>query len=194
MKQLFKQLELWRNERVGFGKVAINISALHFQQNSLIETLTECLTHYDVPARCVELEITESAMMDNPEFAQQQMNRLKALGFTIALDDFGTGHSSLGYLKRFPIDTLKIDRSFIKDIIDSEQDRNITATIIRLAKYLKIDVVAEGVETKEQAYMLHIMGCNTMQGYYYSRPLHADKVATFIAKNNQNKQSSSSNE
>ncbi|MGO2129551.1 MAG: EAL domain-containing protein [Pseudoalteromonas prydzensis] len=194
MKQLFKQLELWRNERVGFGKVAINISALHFQQNSLIETLTECLTHYDVPARCVELEITESAMMDNPEFAQQQMNRLKALGFTIALDDFGTGHSSLGYLKRFPIDTLKIDRSFIKDIIDSEQDRNITATIIRLAKYLKIDVVAEGVETKEQAYMLHIMGCNTMQGYYYSRPLHADKVATFIAENNQNKQSSSSNE
>ena len=194
MKQLFKQLELWRNERVSFGKVAINISALHFQQNSLIETLTECLTDYDVPARCVELEITESAMMDNPEFAQQQMSRLKALGFTIALDDFGTGHSSLGYLKRFPIDTLKIDRSFIKDIIDSEQDRNITATIIRLAKYLKIDVVAEGVETKEQAYMLHVMGCNTMQGYYYSRPLHAEKVATFIEKNNQKKQSSLGND
>ncbi len=194
MKQLFKQLELWRNERVSFGKVAINISALHFQQNSLIETLTECLTDYDVPARCVELEITESAMMDNPEFAQQQMSRLKALGFTIALDDFGTGHSSLGYLKRFPIDTLKIDRSFIKDIIDSEQDRNITATIIRLAKYLKIEVVAEGVETKEQAYMLHVMGCNTMQGYYYSRPLHADKVATFIEENNQKKQSSLAND
>lgn len=194
MKLLFKQLELWRNEQVGFGKVAINISALHFQQSSLVETLTECLTNYDVPARCVELEITESAMMDNPEFAQQQMNRLKALGFTIALDDFGTGHSSLGYLKRFPIDTLKIDRSFIKDIIDSEQDRNITATIIRLAKYLKIDVVAEGVETKEQAYMLHVMGCNTMQGYYYSRPLHADKVATFIEENNQKKQSSLAND
>ena len=194
MKQLFKQLELWRNQRVNFGKVAINISALHFQQSSLLETLTECLTNYDVPARCVELEITESAMMDNPEFAQQQMNRLKALGFTIALDDFGTGHSSLGYLKRFPIDTLKIDRSFIKDIIDSEQDRNITATIIRLAKYLKIDVVAEGVETKEQAYMLHVMGCNTMQGYYYSRPLHADKVAAFIEKNNQRKHSSLGND
>ncbi|MBB1478516.1 MULTISPECIES: EAL domain-containing protein [unclassified Pseudoalteromonas] len=194
MKQLFKQLELWRNEGVSFGKVAINISALHFQQSSLVETLTECLTNYDVPARCVELEITESAMMDNPEFAQQQMNRLKALGFTIALDDFGTGHSSLGYLKRFPIDTLKIDRSFIKDIVDSEQDRNITATIIRLAKYLHIDVVAEGVETKEQAYMLHVMGCNTMQGYYYSRPLCAEKVATYLEKNNLRKQSNLMND
>ncbi|NMR26304.1 EAL domain-containing protein [Pseudoalteromonas sp. NEC-BIFX-2020_015] len=184
MKQLFKQLEIWRSQDVNFGKVAINISALHFQQSSLVETLTECLTNYDVPARCVELEITESAMMDNPEFAQQQMNRLKALGFTIALDDFGTGHSSLGYLKRFPIDTLKIDRSFIKDIVDNEQDRNITATIIRLAKYLNIDVIAEGVETKAQAYMLHVMGCSYMQGYYYSRPLHVDKVAEFVNKSN----------
>jgi len=182
MKQLFKQLEAWRSESIDFGKVAMNISALHFQQTSLVETLTECLATFDVPARCIELEITESAMMDNPEFAQQQMNRIKALGFTIALDDFGTGHSSLGYLKRFSIDTLKIDRSFIQDITESEQDRNITATIIRLAKYLHIDVVAEGVETKSQAYMLHVMGCSIMQGYYYSRPLRAEKVPSFITK------------
>ncbi|MFY8329126.1 putative bifunctional diguanylate cyclase/phosphodiesterase [Pseudoalteromonas sp. ZZD1] len=184
MKQLFKQLETWRAEKINFGKVAMNISALHFQQTSLVEILTECLATFDVPARCIELEITESAMMDNPEFAQQQMNRIKALGFTIALDDFGTGHSSLGYLKRFSIDTLKIDRSFIQDITDSEQDRNITATIIRLAKYLHIDVVAEGVETKSQAYMLHVMGCSIMQGYYYSRPLRAEKVPSFITKSN----------
>ena len=154
--------------------------------------MVECLTNYDVPARCVELEITEIAMMDNPEFAQQQMNRLKALGFTTALDDFGTGHSSLGYLKRFPFDTLKIDQSFIKDIVESEQDHNITATIIRLAKYLKIDVVAEGFETKEQTYILHVMGCNTMQGYYYSRPLCAEKVATYLEKTTK-KQSGLSN-
>lgn len=184
MKQLFKQLETWRLQSIDFGKVAMNISALHFQQTSLVEILTECLATFDVPARCIELEITESAMMDNPEFAQQQMNRIKALGFTIALDDFGTGHSSLGYLKRFSIDTLKIDRSFIQDITDSEQDRNITATIIRLAKYLHIDVVAEGVETKSQAYMLHVMGCSVMQGYYYSRPLCAENVPSFITKNN----------
>ncbi len=189
MKQLFKQLETWRADNINFGKVAMNISALHFQQTSLVETLTQCLNTYNVPARCVELEVTESAMMDSPEFALQQMNRLKALGFTIALDDFGTGHSSLGYLKRFPIDTLKIDRSFIQDITESEQDRNITATIIRLAKYLNIAVVAEGVETKSQAYMLHVMGCSIMQGFYYSRPLHANKVASFITKNTLNKKS-----
>ena len=122
------------------------------------------------------------------------MTACHELGVCFALDDFGTGHSSLGYLKRFPIDTLKIDRSFIKDIVDSEQDRNITATIIRLAKYLHIDVVAEGVETKEQAYMLHVMGCNTMQGYYYSRPLCAEKVAAYLEKNNLRKQSNLMND
>lgn len=182
MRQLFKQVETWRKAGMSFNKVAMNISALHFQQSSLLETLTDCLQKHDVPASYIELEITESAMMANPELAQQQMKRIKALGINIALDDFGTGHSSLGYLKRFDIDTLKIDRSFIKDIVDSDQDRNITATIVRLAKYLNIEVVAEGVENHEQAYMLHIMGCTCMQGYYYSRPLPADKVLAFINK------------
>lgn len=189
MKQLLQQLASWQKQDVPFGNVAINISALHFQQNSLIEMLVDYLTKYNVPARCLELEITESAMMNNPEFAEQQMKRIKALGVNITLDDFGTGHSSLSYLKRFPIDTLKIDKSFVKDIDKNEQDRNITATIVRLAKYLDINVVAEGVETEEQAYMLHIMGCHYQQGYYYCKPLKAEQVANFINKNEVDKQS-----
>lgn len=187
LAQLLKQLAAWRHQNLAFGKVAINISALHFQQSNLIDTLVDNLAKFDVPASCLELEITESAMMENPQFAEQQMRRIKSLGVQIALDDFGTGHSSLSYLKRFPIDTLKIDKSFVRDIAKNEQDRNITATIVRLAKYLNINVVAEGIETQEQAYMLHIMGCHCQQGYYYSKPLNVEQVNEFI-KNKLTKQ------
>ncbi|WP_194441859.1 putative bifunctional diguanylate cyclase/phosphodiesterase [Pseudoalteromonas simplex] len=190
MEQLLNQLAQWRKQNISFGNVAINISALHFQQSSLIETLVDNLAKFDVPAHCLELEITESAMMDNPEFAEQQMKRIKSLGVHIALDDFGTGHSSLSYLKRFPIDTLKVDKSFVKDIDKNDQDRNITATIVRLAKYLDINVVAEGVETEEQAYMLHIMGCHFQQGYYYCKPLKAEQVSEFINEKFKKQQSS----
>ncbi|GKW54166.1 hypothetical protein NCCP2140_32190 [Pseudoalteromonas sp. NCCP-2140] len=190
MEQLLNQLAQWRKQNISFGNVAINISALHFQQSSLIETLIDNLAKFDVPAHCLELEITESAMMDNPEFAEQQMKRIKSIGVHIALDDFGTGHSSLSYLKRFPIDTLKIDKSFVKDIDKNDQDRNITATIVRLAKYLDINVVAEGVETEEQAYMLHIMGCHFQQGYYYCKPLKANQVSEFINDTLEKQQSS----
>ncbi|MDI4670221.1 EAL domain-containing protein [Pseudoalteromonas shioyasakiensis] len=190
MEQLLNQLAQWRKQNISFGNVAINISALHFQQSSLIETLIDNLAKFDVPAHCLELEITESAMMDNPEFAEQQMKRIKSIGVQIALDDFGTGHSSLSYLKRFPIDTLKIDKSFVKDIDKNDQDRNITATIVRLAKYLDINVVAEGVETEEQAYMLHIMGCHFQQGYYYCKPLKANQVSEFINDTLEKQQSS----
>ena len=190
MEQLLNQLAQWRKQNISFGNVAINISALHFQQSSLIETLVDNLAKFDVPAHCLELEITESAMMDNPEFAEQQMKRIKSLGVHIALDDFGTGHSSLSYLKRFPIDTLKVDKSFVKDIDKNDQDRNITATIVRLAKYLDINVVAEGVETEEQAYMLHIMGCHFQQGYYYCKPLKAEQISEFINEKLKKQQSS----
>jgi EAL domain-containing protein (putative c-di-GMP-specific phosphodiesterase class I) len=110
------------------------------------------------------------------------MHQLKAIGFTLALDDFGTGYSSLGYLKRFPIDTLKIDRAFIKDMDTSEQDRNITSTIIRLAGYLQIAVVAEGVETEMQAYLLHVMGCQVVQGFLFSPPVQPDQIAALLDK------------
>lgn len=179
-KQACKQIKQWRNTIDLNGRIAINLSARHFQQVDLVKDLTHCLASHNISGRTIELEVTESAMMDNPDFALTQMIKLKELGFTIALDDFGTGHSSLSYLKKFPIDRLKIDRSFIIDITSSEQDRNITSTIIQLAKYLNIEVIAEGVETKEQAYLLHVMGCQVIQGYYFSRPIPASDVINLI--------------
>ncbi|ALO41084.1 bifunctional diguanylate cyclase/phosphodiesterase [Pseudoalteromonas phenolica] len=175
-----KQINHWRMMGLPNNHVAINISAKHFESDFLVDTVRECLLRYHIPAHCLELEITESAMMADPEQALKIMHRLKALGVTIALDDFGTGHSSLGYLKRFPIDILKIDRSFIMDIELSDQDRNITAAIIRLAKYLNITVVAEGVENERQAYLLNVMGCGILQGYYFSKPLPTDKATQLL--------------
>ncbi|MFY8351985.1 EAL domain-containing protein [Pseudoalteromonas sp. SSM20] len=176
-----QQIKQWQQKGVKLnGRVALNLSAIHFQRSDLIEDLTNYLQKYQISGDTMELEITESVMMNDPEFALQQMLKLKRLGFTIALDDFGTGHSSLSYLKQFPIDRLKIDRSFVIDIEKSEQDRNITATIIRLAKYLNIDVVAEGVETEAQSYFLHVMGCDVVQGYFFSKPLPCDQLEKFI--------------
>ncbi|MAD89451.1 MAG: hypothetical protein CMK64_07075 [Pseudoalteromonas sp.] len=175
-----QQINHWRTMGLSGNHVAINISAKHFESDFLVDTVRECLVKHRTPAHCLELEITESAMMADPEQALKIMLRLKALGVTIALDDFGTGHSSLGYLKRFPIDILKIDRSFIMDIESSDQDRNITATIIRLAKYLNITVVAEGVENERQAYLLNVMGCGILQGYYFSKPLPVDKATRLL--------------
>ncbi|WP_052141017.1 GGDEF and EAL domain-containing protein [Pseudoalteromonas piratica] len=176
-----RQIKQWQTKGVQInGRIALNLSAIHFQRSDLIEDLTNYLQKYQITGDCMELEITESVMMNDPEFALQQMHKLKRLGFTIALDDFGTGHSSLSYLKKFPIDRLKIDRSFVVDIEHSEQDRNITATIIRLAKYLNIDVVAEGVETEAQSYFLHVMGCDVVQGYFFSKPLPCDQLEKFI--------------
>lgn len=178
LKQACLQVKTWYEQGELVGRVAVNISAVHFQQASLIEDLTHLLTVYNISGRHLELEITESAMMQDPDFAIKQMEKLKSLGFSIALDDFGTGHSSLSYLKKFPIDTLKIDRSFIIDMVENERDRNITATIIRLAKYLDIKVVAEGVETYDQSYLLHVMGCNVVQGYYFSPPVSIANLKT----------------
>ena len=175
-----RQIAHWRKIGLSGNQIAINISAKHFENDLLVTTVRECIQKYNIPARSLEMEITESAMMADSEQALKIIHRLKALGITIALDDFGTGHSSLGYLKRFPIDTLKIDRSFIMDFEHSEQDRNITATIIRLAKYLNMKVVAEGVENEKQAYLLSVMGCTILQGYYFSKPIPANQATELL--------------
>ena len=176
-----QQIKNWQLAGVNLnGRVALNLSAIHFQRADLVEDLANYLSKYQITGDTMELEITEGVMMSDPEFALQQMHKLKRLGFTIALDDFGTGYSSLSYLKKFPIDRLKIDRSFVIDIEQSEQDRNITSTIIRLAKYLNIEVIAEGVETEAQAYFLNVMGCSVVQGYFFSKPLPTEQLEKFV--------------
>ena len=180
--QVCAQIQQWQQQGQMRGRVAVNLSVQQLQQPDLIEFLQKELQHYQLDASLLELEITETAMMRDAEHCLEMMHQLKAMGFTLALDDFGTGYSSLGYLKRFPIDTLKIDRAFIKDMDTSEQDRNITSTIIRLAGYLKIAVVAEGVETEMQAYLLHVMGCEVVQGYLFSPPVQAEQIALLLDK------------
>ena len=124
-----------------------------------------------VSAKRLHLELTESMLMGNVEAAITQLHELKALGISISIDDFGTGYSSLSYLKRFPVDILKIDRSFVKDIPEDTNDMEITAAIIAMAQKLKLDVVAEGVETIEQMQFLQNNNCFIVQGYYFSKPI-----------------------
>lgn len=151
--------------------LAVNLSSRQFEQRDLVERLRQVLEDTAFPPYLLELEITESAIMAQGEQAATVIQGLKGLGASLAIDDFGTGHSSLAYLKRFAVDKLKIDRSFIRDIPGDINDMEIAATIISMAKNLKLKVLAEGVETADQLAFLQIHDCEAYQGYYYSRPL-----------------------
>lgn len=181
LESVCQQIQVWLKSGVMRGKVAVNISALNFQQADFCEGLIKLIEKEGALWNYIELEITETAMMRDPDRALKSAETLRAKGLSIALDDFGTGHSSLGYLKNFPIDRIKIDRTFVKDIEFDEQDRNITSVIVQLAKHLGIEVIAEGIETETQAYLMHVMGCNEIQGYFISRPVPADQVPKLLA-------------
>jgi diguanylate cyclase (GGDEF)-like protein/PAS domain S-box-containing protein len=161
-------------------RVAVNLSARQFAQANLVSDVARILDASGLAPKFLELEITESMVMDNPERAIQTLRQLKSMGIALAIDDFGTGYSSLGYLKRFPIDNIKIDRSFIKDIPANSDDATITRTIIDMTHNLRLKVVAEGVETVAQRDFLRQHGCDEMQGYYFSRPLAADAFVTLV--------------
>jgi len=180
LKKVCEQISTWLASGVEFGKVAVNISALNFQQVEFCQTIQSLVNDCGVKPNMLELEITESAMMSDPEQTLANLQELRSLGYTIALDDFGTGHSSLGHLKYFPIDRIKIDMSFVKDIDTSEQSKNIVSVIIQLAKHLNMKVIAEGVENQQQAYILHVLGCSEIQGYLISKPLPAERVLPFL--------------
>ena len=151
-------------------RVAVNLSPRQFRQQNLVETIRNILEETGANARNLELEITESVAMEDPESTQRCLEALSGLGIEIAIDDFGTGYSSLAYLKRFPIDHLKIDQSFVQGIPNDEDDINIVRSIIVLGKSLGLTVIAEGVETEEQRAFLRAAGCDEMQGYLHSRP------------------------
>jgi EAL domain-containing protein (putative c-di-GMP-specific phosphodiesterase class I) len=172
------QLRSWIDEGCEPVRVAVNISSRQFEQRDLASSVRTALEQTGLPPELLELEITESAIMAQGEQAVEAIRELKALGVSIALDDFGTGYSSLAYLKRFAIDTLKIDRSFVRDIPEDRNDQAIAATIIAMARTLGIQVLAEGVETPEQLAFLCSHGCHAWQGFLFSRPVPAkDLVA-----------------
>jgi diguanylate cyclase (GGDEF)-like protein len=174
------QLAEWHRAGWQSLAVAVNLSSRQFHEPELAERLAECLQVHALPARCVELEITESTLLQHIPATTATLERLSELGFGIALDDFGTGYSSLSYLRRFPIDTLKIDRSFVRDIPDDSNDAAITRAIVVMAQSLQLRLVAEGVELEQQRDFLSSLGCRTMQGYLFSRPLDAPAMTRYL--------------
>lgn len=170
-EQAFHSAKNWVDNNLLNQKIAVNISARQFRQKNMLENIMNTLEKFELPAEYLELEITEEAIMDSTDDSINIMKKIKDSGITLAIDDFGTGYSSLSYLKKFPIDTLKIDMSFVKDMEHSDIDTNIVKTIIDLAHHLNLQVVAEGVETRNQAHTLASMGCDIMQGYLFSKPV-----------------------
>jgi len=162
------------------AKVAVNLSAKQFTDPDLAGRIRNVLEITEIPPRCLELEITESTLMDDVEEAIRIMQEIKSTGVSIAIDDFGTGYSSLSYIKRFPIDVLKVDRSFVMDIPDDKNDMAITAAVIAMAHKLDLNVVAEGVETDEQLQYLRLNNCDEGQGYLFSRPLSLGQLHQYL--------------
>ena len=161
-------------------RVAVNLSARQFRQNDLVKTITASLDELGVGGESLEVEITESLLMDDTALSTMALYKLKDRGVRVSVDDFGTGYSSLSYLKRFPIDALKIDRSFVRDITTDPDDATITNAIIGLAHNLRRRVIAEGVETQAQLAFLQKHGCDEAQGFLFSPPVAAKELVRLI--------------
>ena len=142
--------------------------------------VSNALNKYGLDASQLTLELTESAIMDNIEQAMKSLHMLKDIGVSLSIDDFGTGYSSLAYLKRFPIDILKIDRTFVQDVDTNDDDKSIVSSIIALGNSLKLSIIAEGVEKIEHMPLLNALHCNEAQGYYISKPLPANEFKSFV--------------
>jgi diguanylate cyclase (GGDEF)-like protein len=177
-----RQNKAWQEAGLPPMRVSVNISSRQFRAESLVETIREALESSGLAAECLEIELTESLLVENADNAIGIMKRLKALGVAISIDDFGTGYSSLNYLKRFPIDCLKIDSSFVRDLHASAKDAAIVEAISALARSLGIGLVAEGVEEARQADFLRARYCTELQGYLFSRPLPAEEVAEAVRR------------
>ncbi|MEG1454931.1 MAG: EAL domain-containing protein, partial [Comamonas sp.] len=165
--------------------IAVNVSLHQFMLTDIVGSTQAALADAGFPAAQLELEITESALAQQPEEALQVLRKLSALGLRLAIDDFGTGYSSLAHLKRFPIDVLKIDQGFIRDIPQSADDMAISAAVIAMGHSMGLAVLAEGVETAEQLDFLRERGCDQFQGYLCSRPLPADAFEALLRQSSQ---------
>jgi EAL domain-containing protein (putative c-di-GMP-specific phosphodiesterase class I) len=176
------QLRKWQeaNRHAGSLKVSVNLSSKEFRQPDLAKHISQILRSTGLEPECLKLEITESQVMENTDLAVAIINRLRNLGIELSLDDFGTGYSSLSYLHRLPFAYLKIDRSFVGLMTDNIENYEIVHTIIKLAQSLKMRVIAEGIETPEQAESLRLLNCDFGQGYFYLRPIDAKAAAEFI--------------
>jgi diguanylate cyclase len=181
LQEACRQTKAWHDKGLPKIRVAVNISAIQFHQKNLLECVAQALKKSGLAAQYLEVEITESVVMQKASEAIVTLEQLSAMGVHISIDDFGTGYSSLSYLKRFPLHTLKIDRSFVRDLSESADDAAIVSAIIAMAHSLRLKVVAEGVETREQLRLLHTLGSDEYQGYYRSRPVAAAEFEQVLA-------------
>jgi EAL domain-containing protein (putative c-di-GMP-specific phosphodiesterase class I) len=169
----------WQESGLPPITMSVNLSGQHFIREKLPETVDRVLKETGLDPHRLDLELTESVLMKNAEETVQMLRSLKEMGVHLSIDDFGTGYSSLSYLRRFPLDTLKIDRSFVKDVTTDADNAEITKAIIAMAHSLKLRVLAEGVETEEQNRFLRDHGCQVLQGFLFSRPLPYDELVRF---------------
>lgn len=179
IQEACRQIRAWTAQGMGDMHVAVNIATVQLRSADLADDIEHIVKAAGIDPCQLELEITESGLMEDPEGAARTLKRLRDFGITIAIDDFGTGYSSLAYLKNFPVDVLKIDRSFVRDLEADANDRGIAEAVISMARVLKVAVVAEGVETRGQFEILEDMGCQLAQGYYFSKPVSAASLAAF---------------
>ncbi|MDP3223938.1 MAG: GGDEF domain-containing phosphodiesterase, partial [Rubrivivax sp.] len=180
LNEACRQLAAWRRADVPVPKVSVNVSMQQLLTGCLPGQVREMLSRHSVPPSALELEVTESLLADDAASAQRQLRELRNLGVEIALDDFGTGYSAMSQLRRLPIDVMKIDRSFVVDLGKDDGALAIARAIIALAGALRLRVVAEGVETQQQADWLRELGCHELQGYLFARPMPAEELVTFV--------------
>ncbi len=177
------QIRTWREAQLPLVPIAVNLSAQQFRQGDLVDCIYRAVEEVEIPPGLLELELTETAVMENAEVTIAILGQLHERGHSIAVDDFGTGYSSLSYLKRFPLNRLKIDRSFVQDLTTSPTGAEIVSAIIRMAHSLNLAVVAEGVETADQLAQVKSLGCEDVQGFYFGRPVPAEDFAALMKQN-----------
>ncbi|MTK64397.1 MAG: EAL domain-containing protein, partial [Methanobacterium sp.] len=176
------QMVVWIGMGVGLTTMAVNLSPVQFAQSNIVDVIRDVLNETGLPPGYLELEITEGALMEPGPDLEAKLASLRALGVRLSIDDFGTGYSSLAYLKKLPINKLKIDRSFVADIPTDPADMEITAAVVGLAKNLHLEVLAEGVETEDQLSFLHQLGCHSAQGYLLSPPLPESEIGKILGQ------------
>ena len=177
-----KQYGIWRSLGFNATRLSINLSAIQLRNDSALDNYIEIMERYDVNPSDIQLEITENALIDNEEVALAILQGFKKYGISIALDDFGTGYSSLNCINLYPIDTIKIDRSFVKDAVDNPKNKAIIQGIVVMARSLNLKIIAEGVETKEQYDFIKKLGCHEIQGYYFHKPCTVENAQTLLQK------------
>jgi EAL domain-containing protein (putative c-di-GMP-specific phosphodiesterase class I) len=177
-----RQARAWHGRGFAGMRIAVNLSAQQFRQDNLVDVVKAALAQSQLEAHFLELELTETAVMHDPEKSATTLRKLSELGVCIAVDDFGTGYSSLSYLRRFPLNKLKIDRAFISEIARCDDDAQIVRAIVSLAHSLRLAVIAEGVETADQLEFLREVGCDQYQGYYCSVPVTAKRFEVIMQR------------